>query len=227
MFAAISSLFGGKAQSAVPNPPPTTVIGVRIPVDGSPPHLLPLTTTPTAGIGRDDFLFHVPNLHQHWKSDLAWDFRDVIRLDILPDAHIPRSMHLQQQDDLRRVLYGTGAIFCMSEREHLHLRQRHLLYQRYFVLRLEQQSCAGTYYLFYSLAVDDLPQNSNAPRWFRDASFEGTFHGDLFLVKLAPEEKGENGWAVYEDVAPAFLEVLACESLESFGRELPWSQRLL
>jgi hypothetical protein len=64
--------------------------------------------------------------------------------------------------------------------------------------------------------VDDLPQNEHAPSWIRDAS-DGSFYGDVFLVKLAPQEKDDNGWAVYEDVSSAFLEVLANGPLESFG----------
>jgi hypothetical protein len=31
--------------------------------------------------------------------------------------------------------------------------------------------------------------------------------GDVFVVKLAPEEWGEHGWAVYEDVPVRFLEL--------------------
>lgn len=82
-------------------------------------------------------------------------------------------------------------------------------------LRTKHKQCAGAYYVFYSFALDDLAQNMGAPGWMVEAS-DGPFFGDVFLIKLAPQEKDENGWAVYEDVGLEVLEVLACGSVEGF-----------
>jgi hypothetical protein len=30
----------------------------------------------------------------------------------------------------------------------------------------------------------------------------------MSLVKMAPDERGENGWAKYEDIVPLFLDLL-------------------
>lgn len=62
----------------------------------------------------------------------------------------------------------------------------------------------GTYYVFYSFAIDDLPRNSSVPTWISD----NNFYGDVFLVKMAPHEYGEYGWAAYEDIVPEFLDLL-------------------
>jgi hypothetical protein len=60
------------------------------------------------------------------------------------------------------------------------------------------------YIIFYSFALDGLPQNTAVPLVFANA---GAMWGDVFVVKLAPEEWGEHGWAVYEDVPARFLEL--------------------
>ncbi|KAK0616547.1 hypothetical protein B0T14DRAFT_568141 [Immersiella caudata] len=215
MLAGISSLLGGRAgqtgQSSTgsqqaPTPPPVTVTGVRIPVDGSPAHLLPLTTTPSIE-----------------KVDRAWRLRDKVRLDFLPDQHVPRSMHLEQQAVLRRALLGLPP---MDEREGLHVRQRYCSPKKYFILQPEQRQCAGAYYAFYSFALDDLVQNMGVAGWIVNAS-DGPFFGNAFLMKLVPQEKDEDGSAVYEDVGPEFLEVLACGPVEGVATCRPpsWPER--
>lgn len=65
----------------------------------------------------------------------------------------------------------------------------------------------GTYYVFYSFATDDLPKNSSVPTWISDP-LHGYYSGDVFLVKMAPHEYGEYGWAAYEDIVPEFLDLL-------------------
>jgi hypothetical protein len=93
--------------------------------------------------------------------------------------------------------------------EVLHLRQRYFCPQQYHVLQPDQASCAGTYYVFYSFAVDDLPRNSSVPRWLGNP--EGNcvnWCGDVFIVKVAPQEKDEHGWAVYENLSKQFLYLL-------------------
>jgi hypothetical protein len=74
-------------------------------------------------------------------------------------------------------------------------------------------SCTGAYYMFFSFAGDDLPKNSSLPVWIRDiGDVEDSIHrqypGDVFLVKMAPHEYEEKGWAAYEDIVPDFLECL-------------------
>ena len=62
MFAAIHSILGWKKEKEVPvpSPPSVTITGVRIPADGTPAHLLSLTTTTDAEQGTDGFLSHIP-----------------------------------------------------------------------------------------------------------------------------------------------------------------------
>jgi hypothetical protein len=77
------------------------------------------------------------------------------------------------------------------------------------VQRLELQNqpfpnCDGVYMIFFSFALDDLPQNNNFPVALMR---EGTFWEDVFVVKLQPHEYGEHGWAAYDDVPPEFLQL--------------------
>ena len=72
----------------------------------------------------------------------------------------------------------------------------------------------GTYYVFRSFAIDDLPKNSSVPTWISGDigdigdGFHRSYYGDVFLVKMAPHEYGEYGWAAYEDIVPEFLDLL-------------------
>ncbi|KAK4138390.1 hypothetical protein BT67DRAFT_8088 [Trichocladium antarcticum] len=61
-----------------PAPTPVTIRGIRFPADGSPPHLLPLTTTARGVAGGPDASFgHVPDLRAWWGTKRAWRWRDV------------------------------------------------------------------------------------------------------------------------------------------------------
>ena len=91
----------------------------------------------------------------------------------------------------------------MSER--LYLPQEHCLLQQH------QLSCIGTYYVYSSYDVDDLPNNSYVPAWISGGNHG--YNGDVFLVKIAPHEFEENGWPVYEDIVPDFLDLLAEKAL--------------
>lgn len=62
-------------------------------------------------------------------------------------------------------------------------------------------NCHGVYMIFFSFALDDLPQNNNFPREL----LHSIPFGDVFVVKLKPHEFGENAWAAYDDVSPEFL----------------------
>ena len=214
MLASIRSFLRGREDTPSPSPPPVTVTGVRIPADGTPAHFLPLTTTSDCGETTFGFLFHAPDLRRYWSTERAWEFRDIQRLDLLQDDHIPRSHHLRQKRDLRRLLYSFGQ---PNRQELLHLRQRYLLQQQYHVLRQQHSSCIGGYYVFYSFAVDDLSENPSVPAWISDMGegFNLKYYGDVFLVKLAPHESGEHDWAAYEDIDPQFLDLLVEGPLEA------------
>ncbi|KAF2468686.1 uncharacterized protein BDR25DRAFT_230630 [Lindgomyces ingoldianus] len=70
MFSTIWSLLGWK-EELPPSPPTVTITGVRIPSDGTPAHLLSLTTISDSK-ATDGFLFHVPDLRRYWNSEQAW-----------------------------------------------------------------------------------------------------------------------------------------------------------
>jgi len=75
----------------------------------------------------------------------------------------------------------------------------------------------GAYYVFHSFAFDDLPKNSSVPTWISDIGdgMHRQYCGDVFLVKMAPHEYGEYGWAAYEDIIPEFLDLLIEGPLDS------------
>jgi hypothetical protein len=115
MFALIWSFFIWK-EEPLPSPPPVTITGVRIPADGTPAHLLSLTTTSESG-ATDSFLFHVPDLRQYWNTVRAWDYRDLHRLDLQQQHHLQQK-HLQQQHHFQQRLHLL---------QRLHLPQQHHL----------------------------------------------------------------------------------------------------
>ena len=214
MPASIWSIFGWEGKptpSPSPSPPPVTVTGVRIPVDGTTPHLLSLTTISDSK-STGSFLFHTPDLQRYWSTKQAWAFRDLKRLDLLQDEHCPWSHHLRQKNDLQRLLLSQQP----TNQQLLHLRQRYLVDQQYCILQQQYSSCAGGYYVIYSYALDDLPLNPAVPAWISNTGNGGNlpYYGDVFLVKVAPEEYEENGWAVYEDILPQFLDLLVEGPLE-------------
>ncbi|QYT01234.1 hypothetical protein H0G86_008280 [Trichoderma simmonsii] len=186
MFASIWSYLGWKEEEPViQSYPPVTIVGARIPADGTPAHLLPLTTTSVSS-ATDNFLLHVPDLRSYWISEQAWRLRDLHRFDLQKDGRVPLSQHLQQTEDLKSLRFFV---------------QQHDTY-RY---------CLGTYYVFYSFAVDDLPINKFVPRWIEeeiDAHSSLCYFGDVFIVKISPGEVGQDGRAAYEDVDPMFLDFL-------------------
>jgi hypothetical protein len=214
MFALICSFFVWK-EEPLPSPPPVTITGVRIPADGTPAHLLSLTTTSASG-ATDSFLFHVPDLRQYWNTEQAWIYRDLHRLDLQHQHYLWQSHHLQQREQLH--LQQWYHLLKRQRRRllepyHLLQRQRQYVPQQHHLLHEHHLSCIGSYYVFYSFALDDLPKNSSVPAWISDIGDIGDvippqYWGDVFLVKMAPYEYGEYGWAVYEDIAPEFLDLL-------------------
>lgn len=203
MLASIWSFLGWKEEPS-PAPPPVTITGVRIPVDGTPAHLLSLTTISDSR-GMDSFLFHVPDLRRYWKTELAWDCRDLHRLDLYRHHDVERQHLLQQKHHFQQLLRSPQRY---NRQQQLHLRQRYLHNQQYHLLPPQHSSCVGTYYVFFSFARDDLPKNSFVPAWTSSDDIHLRYSGDVFLVKMAPHEYGEHGWAAYEDIVPEFLDLL-------------------
>ena len=201
MLPSIWSFLGWKEEPS-PSPPPVTITGVRIPADGTPAHLLSLTTISDSR-ATDSFLFHVPDLRRYWHTERAWDYRDLHRLDLLEYHHVQQQRHVPLEH-LRQMLSLQRQ---HNHQQQHHLRQRYLLNQRYHLLQQCHSSFMGTYYVFYSFATDDLPKNSSVPTWISDKP-NGYYYGDVFLVKMAPHEYGEYGWAAYEDIVPEFLDLL-------------------
>lgn len=203
MLASVWSFFGLAEE---PNPPPpVTVTGVRIPADGTPAHLLSLTTISDTK-ATDSFLFHVPDLRRYWNSGEAWEYRDLLRLDL--HQHFIPSYHRQQNLDVQRLLLTLPV--RPTRQQLLHFRQRHRLPQQYHAIQQQHSSCTGAYYVFHSFAVDYLPKNLFVPAWISDIGDRDyrQYCGDVFIVKMARHERGEYGWAAYEDMVPQFLDLL-------------------
>ncbi|KAM6477909.1 hypothetical protein HDV62DRAFT_199055 [Trichoderma sp. SZMC 28011] len=210
MFASIWSYLGWKEEEPViQNYPPVTIVGARIPADGSPAHLLPLTTISDSS-ATDSFLLHVPDLRSYWGSKEAWRLRDLHRFYLQKDGCVPLSQHRKQTDDFKSFLCSSQRL---SREQILHLRQRYILPQQRFLVQQHNtyHYCLGTYYVFYSFAVDDLPVNKFVPRWIEEDINPHSpyrYFGDVFVVKISPDEVGQDGRATYEDVDPLFLDFL-------------------
>ena len=208
----------GRGEDRTPSSPPAkprpvTVTGVRIPANGTRPHLLSLITTSDCGL-RGHFLFHIPNLRQYWNSANGWRFHDVQRLRLQQDHRVERSHSLRLQHDLQKIL-RLG--LPQNDEQLLLLRQRYYIEEQYHVVQQKYYSCIGEYYIFYSFDTDGLPENLSVPDWVNDVggNTHRCYFGDVFLVKMAPGKDGKNGWATYEDIVPQFLDLLAEGPLES------------
>ncbi|KAI9689716.1 MAG: hypothetical protein M1822_009597 [Bathelium mastoideum] len=210
MADAILSFFGLKKE-LFPNPPSVTITGVRIPADGTPAYLAPLNTISTASTtgGTDTFLFHIPDLRPFWKTKNGWEFRDIERLELRQQQQPPQNQdkvehHLQQWDSLMeqqqdRLAHSYRLIHCQRQRQNTEELRR--------IVLEHHSSCSGIYYIFWSLDQDNLPVNPFVPTWINEDRYQ--WYGDVFLVKMAPYEYGGYGWALYEDIDPEFLDLLA------------------
>lgn len=224
MLRALWSSIGWKEEQVPSRPPaiPVIITGVRIPADGTPAHLLPLTTIEDPSTGTDGFLVHVPDVRAYWASPDAWRRRDIHRLDLQKDHNVPLSHHARLKKDVRKLLLPT--LHRLNQEEMFRLRQRNFHDQRYWVLQPQyQSSCAGAYYVFYPFDVDGLPENEHVPAWVREVKtghYVG-FWGDLFIVRLGPREHEADGRAIYADVDAQFLELLAEGPLDSRANDIP------
>lgn len=60
--------------------PSVTIRVLRVPADGSTPHILPLQTIKIYAEGNVDcFLFHIPDMRGFWGTGEAWKWRDLAR----------------------------------------------------------------------------------------------------------------------------------------------------
>lgn len=81
-------------------------------------------------------------------------------------------------------------------KDRFHLGQQYLLPRQYHILQPEYYSCIEAYYVFFSNDINGLPRNLSVPAWVKDigdGNIRNHYRGDVFLVKLAPEEVEENG----------------------------------
>jgi hypothetical protein len=209
-----------------PAPSPVTILVARIPADGTPAHLLHLTTTNDCG--DLDFLHRVPDTRRYWPGEESWAYRDLNRLDCQLNEKVARLRHLQQKEHSDQEVdieqYSSSKERCKAQQRQRQLfwdQQHHLLPQRY-------SSCIGAYYVYYSFDVYHLPQNAFVPDWIGKIGdkIQQQYWGDVFVVKMGPQEYGPYGWAAYEDITPEFLELLAAGPLKSWredvGFRLPW-----
>ncbi|KAF2450535.1 hypothetical protein P171DRAFT_468824 [Karstenula rhodostoma CBS 690.94] len=202
MFSSISS-FVKELLPQIPEAPSVTVTAARIPADGTPPHLVRLSTRSAGDDATDSFLFRIPDTRKYWITEEGSQFRDIHRLEL---------------QELQTFLQPYRLLPLFHPWAGIHLRQRgHMSTQR-ILLHERHASCAGVYYLFWSFAMDDLPRNKHVPRWIRESGdMSHSWYGDVFIAKIAPHEYERGGWAAYEDVPPAFLEILA--KSPSYGEE--------
>jgi hypothetical protein len=94
MFASIKSSLSWKEA---PAPTPVTILGVRIPADGTSAHILHLTTTNDCG-NTSTFLHRVPDTRRYWPEKESWAHRDLNRFDCQLDEKVARMRHLQQKE---------------------------------------------------------------------------------------------------------------------------------
>lgn len=79
----LSSLLSRLSGNTPSGPPSVTTRVLRVPADGSAPHILLLHTIDISNDGNvDRFLFHVPDTRAFWGQDEGWRYRDVARFDL-------------------------------------------------------------------------------------------------------------------------------------------------
>ncbi|KAI0922223.1 hypothetical protein AcW1_004018 [Taiwanofungus camphoratus] len=63
--------------------PSVTIRCIRVPADGSPPHMIVLNTIDIYDEGNvDSFLFHIPDVRAFWGSKTSWRYRDLAMITI-------------------------------------------------------------------------------------------------------------------------------------------------
>ena len=82
-MATLSSLLSWFSGDTPSGPPSVTTRVLRVPADGSTPHILPLQTIEISNDGNTDcFLCHVLDTRAFWGQNEGWLYRDVARFDL-------------------------------------------------------------------------------------------------------------------------------------------------
>jgi hypothetical protein len=200
----------GWTEESTLGPTPVTITGIRIPADGSPAHLLSLTTINTAGtaggMDLDYFLLHIPDLREYWTPEHAWESRNLHRLDLHQENSSQRERYLEQQIELWKHYYLQRSTGRLSYEQLLRHRQQLYCPQEHRFIQEPYLSCIGTYYVFWSFDFDGLPENIHVPPWIR-GDYSYIYSGDVFIVKVGSQ--GHDDGATYEDIIPDFLHLLS------------------
>jgi hypothetical protein len=85
---------------APPSPPSIALTCVRIPANGSPPHLVRLKTINESHM-TNTLLYRIPDLRSFWRPEHAWERQEVQRLDIQLARRVAACRYLQQKERLR------------------------------------------------------------------------------------------------------------------------------
>jgi hypothetical protein len=78
-----------------PNRPPSVIIRVlRVPADGSAPHILPIQTIDASAEGNvDSFLSQVPDLRSFWGTGEGWRWRDMAQCEITDQDSVSNGLY--------------------------------------------------------------------------------------------------------------------------------------
>jgi hypothetical protein len=136
-----------------PSPPSITLTCVRIPANGSPPHLVRLKTINEPQM-TNTFLHRIPDLLLFWRPEIAWKWQDAQRLDIQLASRVAASRYLQQKErprqELELIKYQRSTSFDTAIC-HLRQRQRILEDLQYTHVVSHRHSCMRWYLLHITL----------------------------------------------------------------------------
>jgi hypothetical protein len=219
---------------APPSPPSIALTCVRIPANGSPPHLVRLKTINEPHM-TNTFLHRIPDLRSFWRPEHAWERQEVQRLDIQLARRVAACRYLQQKERLRQefelLKYQP---FTSLDTALCHFRQRQRILdelQYNHVVSHRHSSCVGTYDISHSWTLDHLPENLSVPKWISKTGDRQWEHNrycrDGFIVRMSAQEFGPFGWAEYEDMTSGFLDLMRTGPLESWKEDfglkiIPW-----
>lgn len=187
------------SSQAVPPPPSTTFQVLRLPADGSAPHLLPLSTVPTKYM---NFVF------KKWEAD--------------PSDSTPLSERTKHRDTgIIQTWKWDPKIARRSKfvlpdvrpywKEPVAWRQCDYILFTIDDGCTSSSVCHGMYIIWYSFAFNHVPAHQNVPPSLKmhrvvGSEWHDLWHGDVFVMKVADKYGIENnGWAVYNDVPSEFL----------------------
>lgn len=185
-------------SETLPPPPSTTTQVIRLPADGSAPHLLPLSTVPT------EYMYFV---FKKWEADPS-DSTGRSELTEHRDTGIIQKWKWDPKIARRSrfVLPDVRPYW----KEPVAWKQHH-----YFLFTIDDGCtsspvCHGTYIIWYSFALNYVPAHQNVPPRLQThrvgSEWHDLWYGDVFLMKVADKYGIQsNGWAVYDHIPPEFL----------------------